>query len=245
MSALTLNRSSEPDSSLWLARTAQFPRAAIVALAAYNHSYPAKTCYVVGRGPTEYCFEQLRTIQSPIFFINDAVCLEPFATSETFFFAHDASMLVWLDGSIRSTAVLPLDGKLFHEKPDAVLNHRGRLVFYRWQNDAIQPVLRLDRDRVAASAELYRHGATIHALLHFVWYCGFRKVVFIGCDGLNDPKILAASCDAPTGYNSSLENRSETSPWWQYDAIRRIQDCLCGHLGLDTQYLGAPTVGAA
>ena len=59
---------------------------------------------MVGRGPTNFDYRELADIADPIFFINDAVCLEKYARSETFFFAHDVEMRVWLDGSIKAAA---------------------------------------------------------------------------------------------------------------------------------------------
>jgi hypothetical protein len=64
-----------------------------------------RSCYVIGRGPTDFDYASLGDLAEPIFFINDAVCMEKHAKSETFFFAHDAQMLVWLNGRIKSTAV--------------------------------------------------------------------------------------------------------------------------------------------
>ena len=239
MSEMASKFSPEPGSSAWL-KHALFPGAAILPFAAFNNRYAGKTCHVIGRGPTDFSFPDLANIPDPIFFINDAVCLEKFARSETFFFAHDARMLVWLDGAIRATAVLPLDGKLFLKHPGTMLNHTGKLVFYRWRTGDAGPLLSLSRAQIAAGAELYRHCATIHSVIHFAWFCGFHRVRFIGCDGINDPGLLGGAYHAPTGYNPRIENRSRTVPWWQYDAIRRIQDALCARLELQAEYIGTP-----
>ena len=241
MTEFTTKSGPEPESSLWMKRAAQFPKATNVPFATFNNRYTARTCCVVGRGVTDFSYPELGTFPDPIFFINDAVCMEKHARTETFFFAHDARMLVWLDGAIRATAVLPLDGKLFLEQPEiGTASHRqGRSLPLRGPDDR-KPVLRLNRQQVAADAELYRHSATIHSLLHFVWFCGFKCVVFIGCDGLNDAELLGSVNHAPTGYDPRLDNRSRTAPWWQYGSIRSVQDRLCSLLGLETRYVGTP-----
>ena len=217
-----------------------FPKASILPFASFNNQYAGRSCYVVGRGPTRFPFAKLAAISDPIFFINDAVCAEGHARSDTFFFAHDTRMRVWLNGAIRATAVLPLDGKLFLEQPVAPLNHDGNVVFYKWCAGDAEPLLELNKDQLSTCAQLYRHSATIHSLLHFVWFCGFRQVAFIGCDGLNDPELLGGAYHAPAGYDPRLENRSRTVPWWQYQAIRQVQDALCARLGLETRFVGTP-----
>ena len=217
-----------------------FPKASLVAFSAFNNRYAGRTCYVIGRGPTRFRFAELSRCPDPVFFINDAVCLEGHARGETFFFAHDARMRVWLDGAIRATAVLPLGGKMFLDQTDAVLNHAGSVVFYGWASSDPGPLLDLSRAELSARAELFRHSATIHSVLHFIWYCGFEEVGFIGCDGLNDPELLASVYQAPSGYDPRLANRSRTVPWWEYEGIRRIQDQLCTRLGLRSRYLGTP-----
>jgi hypothetical protein len=240
MPSLSSKLAPDPVKALLSARAAQFPKAANVPFASFNNHYAGRTCYVVGRGPTVFSFPDLAAVPDPIFFINDAVCLENHARSETFFFAHDARMLAWLDGAIYSAAILPLDGKLFLKHSGTVLNHAGKVVFYRWRTGDAEPLLRLDRAQIAANAELYRNCATIHSVIHFIWFCGFQRISFIGCDGINDPELLGGAYRAPTGYNPRIENRSQTVPWWQYEAIRRIQDALCARLGLETEYIGTP-----
>jgi hypothetical protein len=224
----------------WLDRVRQFPKARITRFADFNNRYAGKTCCVVGRGPTEFPYAELAGLQEPVFFINDSVSVAGDARGDTFFFAHDARMLVWLDGRFKGTAVLPFDGKLFLKQPEAVLSHAGGLAFYRWKKRAGEELLRMGRDELAAAEELFTHCGTIHSLLHFVWFCGFKRVVFIGCDGINDPELLSEAYDAPGGYDARLPNLSRTRPWWQYDAIRENQDRLCARLGLETVYRGTP-----
>ena len=171
----------------------QFP------FADFINRYANRACYVVGRGPTEFDYEKLRDATDPIFFINDAVCLEHLVQSDTFFFAHDAAMQVWLNGSIRATAVLPLHSKFFDPSTTTTLHHRGDVVYYRWWATNRDTLLRMSRDELAKAQALFLHLGTIHPLLHFVWYCGFKRVTFIGCDGINSRKSSANNSMRPKG----------------------------------------------
>ena len=95
---------------------------------------------------------------------------------ETFFFAHDPQLLGWLNGQIKSTAVLPIDGKLFRDLPDLKFDHAGNVVFYHWREEKKEELLLMARDQIAELKQLYTHTGTIHSVLHFIWFCGFKKV---------------------------------------------------------------------
>src|SRR5580693_6875259 len=82
------------------------PRATLIPPPEFTNTYAGAACHIVGRGLTEFQYEDLAKIDEPIFFINDAVCMEKHAKTPTFFFASDAPLMTWLNGSIRSTAVL-------------------------------------------------------------------------------------------------------------------------------------------
>jgi hypothetical protein len=181
---------------------------------------------VVGRGPTDFNYHDLAGVTDPIFFINDAACLEKYARSETFFFAHDLQTRVWLDGSLKSTAVLPIDGLVLRDAPVAILRHAGPVVFYRRGEKYREYLLRLNRNDIAVREELFVHSGTIHSLVHFIWFCGFRRVVYIGCDGKD-------------GYDHRLQNRSRSSPG-HYKTIRKAQDLLMALFGIEATYLGTP-----
>jgi hypothetical protein len=217
----------------------RFPNAANIPFATFNNKYPGRSCYVVGRGPTLFNYEDLAQVSDPIFFINDAVCLEKHARSQTFFFAHDQKMLVWLNGAMRATAVLPLGGPIaFDLRRD--LKHAGAIIYYQWREDDREELLGMTRDQIAASKELYTHTGTIHSLIHFIWLCGFKRVVFIGCDGINRLDIPRCPAPATNGYDARLQNLSQTSPFWHYTTIRTVQDRMTSSLGLETTYLGTP-----
>jgi hypothetical protein len=98
----------------------------------------------------------------------------------------------------------------------------------------------MTRDEIADREELFVHTGTIHTLLHFVWFCGFQRVTYVGCDGINQKHVLARACGARNGYDSRLQNRSNTSPWWHYAKIRQAQDLLTTLFGIEAVYRGAP-----
>ncbi len=218
----------------------RFPLAEIIAFESFNNAFAGRACYVVGRGPTEFDYETLADVDQPIFFINDAVCLEKFARSETFFFAHDPQLLVWLDGKVKSTAVLPIDGKVFVDTPGIQLNHAGKVVFYHWRENQKEDLLHMDRDQLAQARQLYTHTGTVHSLLHFLWYCGFGKVSFVGCDCITENHLLAEKFHTVDGYDARLTNLSGSSSGSTYEIIGRVQVMLTALFGFEAVYLGTP-----
>jgi hypothetical protein len=204
-----------------------FPFAQLIDFAAFNSRYAGRSCYVVGRGKTSFDYAQLGNTDDPVLFINDAVGMEKHVRGESFFFAHDPQLLGWLDGSIRSTAVLPIDGKLFRSSPGMQLQHSGQVVFYHWPGQNKEQLLTMPRDRLSQANQLYTHTGTIHSLLHFVWYCGFKRVRFVGCGG-----------DSAGGYDPRLENRSESSVSSTYPMIRHVQELLCQLFEFEVEDIG-------
>jgi hypothetical protein len=219
---------------------AAFPNALHLPFSSFNNKHAGGTCYVVGRGPTTFDYQDLGEIPEPIFFINDAVCMERFARSETFFFAHDIEMRSWLDGSMQSTAILPVNGTILGDATGITLQHAGSIAFYHRQDEDREQLMRMTRDQLANAAALFGHSGTIHSLLHFAWFCGFRKIVYIGCDGINQPGSLATACGSPNGYDRRLQNRSQTAPGWHYAQIRRVQELLTALLGIESIHIGTP-----
>ncbi len=206
----------------------RFSCAVEIPFASFNGKYAGRSCYVVGRGPTEFNYEELAEVDDPIFFVNDAVCLEKYTRTETYFFAHDAVMRVWLDGKIKSTAVLPMEGDFLRGTAGITLQHRGNVVFYRSRGKESGQLLLLNRDQIAAAKQLYMHSGTIHSVIHFIWFCGFQRVAFIGCDCSSD------------GYDPRLENLSKSLSCRNYTAIGKAQGLLISLLGLKATYLGTP-----
>ena len=213
------------------------PAAELVPFGSFKNKYRGRSCHVVGRGPTDFDYESLGEVRDPEFFINDAVCLEKYARAETFFFAHDAQLRPWLDGSIHSTAVLPSDGAVVESGP---LNHAGPLVYYSHRGQpGMRDLLQMDRDEIARRQRLVVHSGTIHSLLHFAWFCGFHQAVLIGCDGINSTPASSPR-DRNTGYDPRLDNRSKSYPGPHYNVIRRGQDLLAQILGIELIYQGTP-----
>ncbi len=197
---------------------------------------------MIGRGPTEFDYQELANVDGPIFFINDAVCLEKFVRSESFFFAHDPHAQVWLNGEIRSTAVLPIDGKVFRNTPAITLNHAGDVVFYHWREHKKDELLHMNRNQLAEAKQLFTHTGTIHSLLHFAWFCGFKKITFIGCDCITDTQSLEPKFQTIDGYDPRLENRTRPAPGRTYAAIERAQTLLIMLFGFEAIYRGTPRI---
>ena len=213
-----------------------------IPFADYRDRFAEKTAVVVGKGPTLYEFERLGTTGAATFFINDAVALETHLRAEqpSFLFAHDPGQTAWFARGIRTIPVLPRDGKIITGEHDSHLAPLPHAVFYTWRTRAQDVVLRQSKEELARTEELYTDCGTIHAALHFVWYCGFRSVRFVGCDGTSkDPRAVALG-DEHTGYDKRIENASQSQPWGAFIRIRREQDRLCKLFGFDAEYWGAP-----
>jgi hypothetical protein len=236
-----LNQPVDPPTSenASASRGPHFPNALPLPFSSFNNKYSRGACYVVGRGRTTFDYARLADINDPIFFINDAVCMEKYARSETFFFAHDVHLRVWLDGSIKATAVLPTDGTILGDAPGVVLKHAGRIVYYRRGEKNRDALLRMSRDELAHSEELFVHTGTIHSLIHFIWYCGFRRATFVGCDGINPGHVFSNAPGQPI-YDPRLENRSNGAAGWNYGTIRRAQDLMLTLFAIDAVYIGTP-----
>lgn len=69
-----------------LALAPRFPAARQAAFEDFSGRYEGRACYVIGRGSTRYDYERLRSVEGPIFFINDAVCLEKHAAGRNILF---------------------------------------------------------------------------------------------------------------------------------------------------------------
>jgi hypothetical protein len=231
-------RAFVPDEQL---PSSPLPKAKVVPFRSFKNSYAGRGCCIVGKGPTEFCYEELGDLDEPIFFINDAICLENHARSDTYFFAHDAQMRPWLDGSIRSTAVLPRDGKILEGVSSGGMAHAGGVVYYSHKGQPrSKELLLMTRDEIADWQKLVIHSGTVHSALHFAWFCGVKRVTFIGCDGIHPGQVTAASPDVEYGYDPRLKNRSYSSPGPYYPAIRKAQDLLAALLDLETNYVGTP-----
>ncbi len=213
------------------------PHARVIPLADYNNRNAGQACHVIGKGVTNFDYERLAEVSEPIFFLNDAVCLEKYASGDSFFFAHDKQLLPWLDGSLRSTAVLPIDGKVFTNNT-MPLNHSAGVVYYHWREGRREKIIAMSRDELAREEILFTHSGTIHTAIHFIWYCGFTRITLIGCDGI--PRTAESDARFAAGHDPRLENRSQVAAAWQYYTIRQAQDAIMKRLGLEAVYVGTP-----
>jgi hypothetical protein len=207
-------------------------------LATLCNRYEGRPGWVIGRGPTLYQYQNLATVDGPVFFINDSVCqeIQLAAKCDSFFFAHDESMAGWL-GKIRSTAVLVTDhlnafipGRCLIRGPDdPLLQREGKVILYNEFGEFEQSsLLERSRDEIARSQQLYVKAGTIHSLLHFAWYVGCSKLYLIGCDGL--PNV---------GYDRRLQNLSNSNSHSSY-VIRHYQDIMLRILKMPVEYIGTP-----
>jgi len=217
-----------------------FPKANQILFASFNNKFSGRNCYIVGRGPTKFEHEKLSLIKDPIFFINDAVLLEKYASGETFFFAHGRKMIPLLQRVVKSVAVLVIDGTFFVKDSQIIRNYSGDIVGYHWHKIGKAELLKMSRDEIAKNNELYTHSGTIHSVLHFIWYCGFQNIFLIGCDGINNKVFLKTFFKSKDGYDPRLENISRTNPWWNYRTIRHVQNRLIKIFELNPVYLGTP-----
>src|SRR5690349_10859304 len=65
---------TEPSTSLNLRNP--LPLARRVGFSSFNNRFAQQACYIVGRGVTDFDYAQLASVTEPVFFINDAICLE-------------------------------------------------------------------------------------------------------------------------------------------------------------------------
>lgn len=190
--------------------------------------------WVIGSGPTTFDYSQLADVTEPVFFINNAASMEKYVKhDETFFFALDRRQHKWF-GLFRGTCVIPLGGPIATLKSDPILKNADRFCFWRNSAKYQQNLLQLTRDQIAFEHRLYRHGGTIHPLIHFAWYAGFDELNLVGCDG-TIPK------DQDERYDMRLENITGQKASSSYAKIRRAQDEELKTLGLKANYLCSPS----
>lgn len=197
---------------------------------------------VVGKGATTFEYGDLARLDTPTYFVNDSVCLERFVapTRPCYWFAHDRGQMVWMPKLTRAIAVLPEDGKVLDGPSDPVLESAREYTLYHWRVREQDVVVRQSKEELARTRELFTDQGTIHSLLHFVWFCGVKKVSFIGCDGLEVSTRSAHLAHPETGYDARIENASNSAPWGTFSRIRKGQDRLCRKLGFEVEHLGTP-----
>jgi hypothetical protein len=182
--------------------------------------HKGETGYVVGKGKTAFDYALLGRVDpnSPVFFINDAVLLEKHLrpAQPSFMTFLDHHQRLWTQAILKSVVLCP------HEhSPGAGPN----VVFYQKDPDITKLIKQ-------PGTPLYVSRGTVCTLLSFAWLTGVSRIIFIGCDGVND------SSKAP--YDPRIPNPSGGTPNWEYDAIRKAQEATCRSLRLPFEYLGTP-----
>lgn len=205
-------------------------------LAGLCNRHAGETAVVVGRGPTSFDYRQLSEFTGPVFFLNDAVQLDQHVAGAAYLVAVDNEMVRLLHRPLKATPVLPRSlGGLLASVP---VDHS--VVYYECDRTPRERLLLQSREQLTALGELYNGSVTIMTALHLIWYCGCVGVVFIGCDGLNEPRGMQRFGADTNGYDPRLANLSQTKPAWNYQRIREEQDRICRQLNLSTQYIGTP-----
>ncbi len=211
---------------------------------------------IVGKGPTQFCYEDLIQFEEPVVFVNDSIQFEKFASHSKarFWFAHDASQSIWAKAKGPSAAVLPLSGA-FDSKGvpmitvDLIIRELGidlagsgaddtikiprQLYGYRWALDkwlqlGIQGLTEVTKVGLSRNCELFLNSGTIHSAIHFAWLCGAHGIIFIGCDGIQGP------------YDRRIALRGSKLVGRCYRKIRRVQNEMMAALDLRAEYIGTP-----
>lgn len=207
-------------------------------LSGYRNRYAGHRFIIVGKGPTDFQFENLADVGDPIIFINDAVQFDRFAerSLETFLFALDARQAVWVEPDMRSTPILSMepDQQYRREHPDLIRDRLfldrldpsrlpDRTVGYRWGR--CEDLTAFDPADIDSGRLLVGHKGTIIPAIHFARICGAAEIAFIGCDGV------------ATGYDARIDIQSLAPDLGLHAVIRRNQDALCKALHLPTTYV--------
>lgn len=208
----------------------------------YMDRFAGQTAMIVGKGPTLYDYDELREFSGPCIFINDAVSLATKHDGANFFFALDRCQSAWFPELGDTTAILPSDRTFIEGDDDPILEADFSGTLYRTKSPNREAFLALTREQLAKAAILYTHSGTIHPAIHFVWFLGCTRILFVGCEGFNDAKHLRKYADALTGYDERLAIKSNSKPWWNYGMIRAEQDRLCTHFNIEGHYVGTPVI---
>jgi len=214
-------------------------------ISSFKNRYQGEPCVIVGKGRTDFDYQDLDQFPHPVIFINDAIDKERFAwrAAERFFFAHDAWQVYWLLEPRDSTAVIPRyaqnDPRVNRLKLSAVelplVAFRNNIVCYEWGAWWRGDLAKHTRREMVRTKQLYIRSGTIHSAIHFAWFMGCPKIMFIGCDG-----ICAAR--QTEQYDPRIAIRSESKPGGShiYAGIRKVQDFMIRELHLEAEYIGCP-----
>lgn len=218
----------------------------------YNHKIDLKkyldkyvncSAVVVGSGPTTFQYEDLSKFNCPIFFINDTVRYESYAKIKPFFHSHHRSLYVQLVK--RSTFLFPLvqyrgNNVIEYEKGMPLSNY----IPFDMQLDITKndyennlslsnfPDWVLDKEKVCDKNCLFGHTGTITTLLHFIWFCNFNKITFIGCN----PKFISSGHDKRIIDTFNPKNKKWAG--WNLKPIIENQNKFIEHFKLNVDFIG-------
>jgi hypothetical protein len=193
-------------------------------LADYQAVYHNRIAWIVGRGKTQYDYADLAKTTDPVFFINDAVCLEHLLNPQqaSFLVVLDKCMRCWLNQPLKSIIVS-------HQNVMAAPGytpHPDNKIIKFWPERGF-----ITADQMANESKLYVSQGTVCTVLSLVWFMGIRNVKLIGCGGRNEKRKRAP-------YDSRIQTLSKSIPGWVYDEIRIKQDALLRHWQMKAVYLG-------
>lgn len=224
----------------------------LIPFASFNQKYAGREGWIFGRGPTTYDKEQIANIKEPIWFINDAVDWERFAShADTFFCALEFPKFEEYAWRCRS---MVMAGFMNHHPLDGI--RRVVQFVHRWhrtenEDDPQGPLWHLlsqTRDQLADSRILYQHASTMLIAIHFAWFCGVRKLNLVGCDCIPTEKRNgkpATSQDPVKAYNPELPQGNDDGggrSGGKHPMLRRRHEAVMKRLGLEWEYHGTPVL---
>src|SRR5208283_5301603 len=97
----------------------------------------------------------------------------------------------------------------------------------------------LTRAELAKQPTLAVKFGTATPIIHFLWFCGVRRVDFIGCDGIND-KDYVRQLTGGKDYDPRIEIHQPGKAGWNNTNIRACQDMMIELFGFEARYIGTP-----
>lgn len=236
-------------------RTTASSKTEVIPFASFKNRYADREGWIVGRGPTQFCGEELASVPGPVFFINDAVAWERHVTHpDSFFFAVEWPKFAAYAWRIKSIAMM---GFLHDHPADGiarVMRYQHAFKSTRDEHNPVGPLWHLldqSREKLAESRMLYQHGSTMLLAIHFAWFCGIERLNLVGCDCLPTTSRgghPATSKDPKEAYNPALPCETDDHGGVSggiHPTLRRRHDEVIRRLGMRANYLGTPTLGQA
>lgn len=223
----------------------------IIPFESFVNRYAGREGWIIGRGPTQFCGEELASVAGPVFFINDAVDWERYVTHrDTFFTALEWPKFSAYAWRIRSIAMMGFMNQHPADGIKRVVRFDHQFKHSRDEANPIGPLWHLldqTREQLAQSRRLYQHGSTMLVAIHFAWFCGVTKLNLVGCDCLpttHRDGRPATSRDPKEAYNPALpaatDDRGGVSGGI-HPTLRRRHEEVMRRLGMRWEYLGTPS----